>query len=403
MNTNDILRSAFMISVAAVSAPQIAQASGGGQASYDDLSADEIYSLSGYGYCDAKKIAHVWGQSIGDAKITIGEKVRNGLEHLADADIASTRGVVRCDWSETQLSYEDAEKLGAFWGETVEDAKTKAAGYVSDVGYRRFIENLGDTLVSISYDGSEGEVEFDEATIFDTYASSGYGYCDAKKIASVWGESDPYQGKLILGNKVLTGQEHLADADIASTRLSVGCAWTETELTYEDAQQLGAYWGETVEDAKSKAASYMSQTGYRKFVEDMGHTLVSVYDETDHEPGGVDPDGAVLDAYFASPYGYCDAKKIAQSWGAGDAYEGKIILGNKVLGDIEHLADADIAATNGSVSCSWEESELSYDDARKLGTYWGRSVEDSKTKVADLMSEMGYKRFRIVMADVPGF
>jgi hypothetical protein len=238
------------------------------------------------------------------------------------------------------------------------------------------------------------QISQDEQSAFDSYVNSGYGFCDAKKIAHVWGESDAYQGKLILGNKVSAGLEDLADTDIATTSANVSCSWWETELSYEDAEQLGQYWGESVDDAKAKAAGFMSEIGYRKFVEQMGHTLASVNSD------GHDDDitSTALDAFADSGYGYCDAKKIAHVWGESDPYEGKIILGNKVLGDLEHLADADIASTAGKVMCEWWEAGLSYEDAVALGEYWGRSVEDSKLKVADLMSDMGYRQFRSVMS-----
>ena len=43
-------------------------------------------------------------------------------------------------------------------------------------------------------------------------------------------------------------------------------------------------------------------------------------------------------AYFNSNYGFCDAKKIANVWGT-DAYEGKLIIGNKILAGLTRLAD----------------------------------------------------------------
>jgi len=98
-------------------------------------------------------------------------------------------------------------------------------------------------------------------------------------------------------------------------------------------------------------------------------------------------------AYFNSAYGFCDAKKIANVWGT-DAYEGKLILGNKILAGLTRLADQDIASTRNRVWCSWEESELSYDDAEYLADIWGVRTSRAKDKVENYISEMGSRKFR---------
>ena len=102
------------------------------------------------------------------------------------------------------------------------------------------------------------------------YFNSEYQYCDAIKIASVWG-TDGYRGKLILGDKVLSGLTNLADADIASTGRNVPCRWRDLGLTYQDAEKLAAYWGRTVGDAKAKAEQMASDMGGKQFHRRMGH------------------------------------------------------------------------------------------------------------------------------------
>ncbi len=102
------------------------------------------------------------------------------------------------------------------------------------------------------------------------YFNSDYQYCDALKIASVWG-TDGYNGKLILGAKVLAGLTNLADADIASTGRNVPCRWRDLGLRYEDAQKLATFWGRSVGEAKTKAEQMASQIGGKRFHEQMGH------------------------------------------------------------------------------------------------------------------------------------
>jgi hypothetical protein len=108
--------------------------------------ADRAYLNSPYGYCDAKKVAYVWGRTVGEAKAVIGNKVLSNLQHLIDQDIQSTRGQVSCTYQETELSYRDAEKLGRYWGRPTHEAKQKATSMVSDMGTKRFREVMAGAL-----------------------------------------------------------------------------------------------------------------------------------------------------------------------------------------------------------------------------------------------------------------
>ena len=103
-------------------------------------------------------------------------------------------------------------------------------------------------------------------------------------------------------------------------------------------------------------------------------------------------------AYVNSLYGFCDAKKVAAVWGK-NAGEGKVIIGNKILSNLQHLVDQDIASMANRVTCSWAETELSYNDAQRLASFWGRSTPEAKQKAVRMVNEMGVKRFRQVMAN----
>jgi hypothetical protein len=105
--------------------------------------ADDAYARSDYGYCDAKKVASVWHQSINDAKTTIGNKILTHLENLLDQDIASTSRRVRCDWEDIGLRFQDAQKLGKIWGLSPGDAKTKAERLATQMGGRKFLRLMG--------------------------------------------------------------------------------------------------------------------------------------------------------------------------------------------------------------------------------------------------------------------
>ena len=91
-----------------------------------------------------------------------------------------------------------------------------------------------------------------------------------------------------------------------------------------------------------------------------------------------------------SDYGYCDAKKVASVWNVGIG-QAKAVIGDKILGNITHLIDADIASTAGQVYCSWEDLQMSYNDAVALGNFWGRQPHEAKTKASNMATQMGKK------------
>ena len=98
------------------------------------------YQRSDYGYCDAKKVAAVWGVSIGDAKVVIGNKILGNRTHLINADIASTRNTVRCGWAELEMTYQDAVEMARYWNIQPHEAKLKAERFVSEDGKKVFRE-----------------------------------------------------------------------------------------------------------------------------------------------------------------------------------------------------------------------------------------------------------------------
>ncbi len=106
----------------------------------------EAYAQSKYGFCDAKKIAAVWKKGVGEAKAVIGAKILGNLQDLADADIASTKDTVSCDWDDTGLTFDDAMKLAAYWGRDSIEAKQKAAQMTSELGNKKFLEVMADAL-----------------------------------------------------------------------------------------------------------------------------------------------------------------------------------------------------------------------------------------------------------------
>jgi hypothetical protein len=208
------------------------------------------YASSRYDYCDAKMIAIVWGQSVSDAKLTLGNKVAAGLTSLADADIANGRQkalaqfdsdrAIRCSYSDAGYSYDDAAMLASHWGMDTWEAKMLIE--------KKLLWGNADIVKSelISARTASGTQD-----PWASYASSRYDYCDAKMIAIVWGQSVG-EAKLILGNKVAAGLMNLADADIAHGRQkalaqfdsdrAIRCSYSDAGYSYEDAAMLASHW-----------------------------------------------------------------------------------------------------------------------------------------------------------------
>ncbi len=236
------------------------------------------FSHNGYGYCDAKKVAEVWGVNPDWAKSVIGNKLMSGRANLLDADIASTAETVSCAWAETGLSYFSAEVLSNYWGVSVAEAKARATQEMSEQGYQRFM--------STTYIAAEsGEVQSDRpfgqelgpdpnnAQYLQAFESNGFGYCDAMKLSAFWG-LDYTAAKLRAGQKIF---DHNAvdavDTAVRSAFQARSCTWVESELTYADAERLAQYWDLSVEEAKNKVAARMSLVGHRAFVDAFGDVL----------------------------------------------------------------------------------------------------------------------------------
>jgi hypothetical protein len=92
------------------------------------------FMQSHYTYCDAKLIGKLWGLSVENAKVQIGDKIHNGLGGNIPGILANARSRgYRCTWEDTGYSYDDAEKLAGYWKLAQPyDAKLKVAQLVTN-------------------------------------------------------------------------------------------------------------------------------------------------------------------------------------------------------------------------------------------------------------------------------
>ena len=86
------------------------------------------YASSGYDYCDAVILAAQWGEGVDDAKATIGRKLGFGNKDIIEENLTSARASgKRCEFQDTQFSYDDAEALSKLWRTSVTEAKAALA------------------------------------------------------------------------------------------------------------------------------------------------------------------------------------------------------------------------------------------------------------------------------------
>lgn len=93
---------------------------------------------------------------------------------------------------------------------------------------------------------------------WDRYANSGYEYCDAVILGAYWRQSVD-EAKATIGRKLGWGNADIVANDIDNAR-SQGkrCQFHETGLAYEDAQAVAALWGVGVDEAKAALADKVS-------------------------------------------------------------------------------------------------------------------------------------------------
>jgi hypothetical protein len=226
------------LTVAAFALAPSAQAAEGGFAGF---------SNSGLTYCDAKLYAAQWKVDIDKAKAQIGDKIADGMRDAVDAHIALGRALTSCDWADVPHSYEDAETIAKAWGiATVGEAKDKIA-YLYTQG------RSADVLAALGGAGDQSGSGDEQAV--NVFYESGFTYCDAKLVGAAWG-TDTWQGKIAIGNKVMNNMAADVEPILVQGRQVTSCDFTETEVSYEDAETLASIWKVPVDKAKDKVAAY---------------------------------------------------------------------------------------------------------------------------------------------------
>lgn len=209
----------------------------------------EVFAQSGYTYCDATLVAALWQIDVTQAKSEIGQKIINGLAANIPLVLAEARRVAACSWADTPHSYEDAERLAAYWRmPDPYDAKTKVA--------QLYTAGRSDVvLAALAAAPAAAGADNTDAADFAAFAESQYTYCDAKLVAALWQISID-EGKTAIGYKLRNGYGDLIPPILVESRQSNRCEWVDTPYSYDDAVKLAKVWGVTPDAAKLKVAAY---------------------------------------------------------------------------------------------------------------------------------------------------
>jgi hypothetical protein len=159
---------------------------------------------------------------------------------------------------------------------------------------------------------------------FEAYFNAGYTYDDAVRLGRLWNQvGDQYTGKVKAeaGAELLAGQTlPIPPSGTPATpqELAMQAFWN-AGYDYTDAQTLGQMWHETdLSQVKVEAGQKLED----------GETL-PIQPSTPKTPDSPAADSAV-NAFFNAGYTYDDAVQLSKVWHTTDAYQAKVMGGNKL-------------------------------------------------------------------------
>lgn len=168
----------------------------------------QAYVKSSYRYEDAELLAQLWEIPLGEAKQVIGHKIIHGIEGLLPAGVEPDSKTTdpKASWDDKALdaffnspfSYEDAERLAQLWSQPDAYAGKKLIGAKILSGNKHLVAKL-----------FKGSARSEEEKWLDTFFNSSYTYDDADLLSQLWSLSSVYEGKKLIGAKLLNGLEKL--------------------------------------------------------------------------------------------------------------------------------------------------------------------------------------------------
>jgi hypothetical protein len=108
-----------------------------------------------------------------------------------------------------------------------------------------------------------------------------------------------------------------------------------------------------------------------------------------------------VDAFFKNGYTYCDAKLLASFWGI-DTGQAKEAGGAKIRAKNEKTLKNLLKQARKQSACNFEDTQVSFEDASTLATFWGIDVGQSKDKIAMLYTAGRSKDVRKALKQAQG-
>jgi len=201
-----------------------------------------------YTWCDAKILAAVWKKDVSQAKAKIGMNLQAGTtgKKFLDAQLVTAHQnavkspPARCEFHETEFTYEDAEALAKVWKTTVEKAKARVETTVAASGEAAIRKLLPAKQAPAA----------NPANAF--FNQERFTYCDAKLLSAAW-KSSMSDTKAVMGTKIEAHAEPYLESELATARkgTKVRCSYGDEGFTYADVEKLAAKWKLTPEKAKA--------------------------------------------------------------------------------------------------------------------------------------------------------
>ena len=251
-----------------------------------------------YTYCDAKLIAALWNQSVGDAKTYIGTK---SPETRPSRSTARWRRRARTPTARRRpLHVRRGRVLVRRRGQAREAVEPlDGAGEGARRGQARRRRRAAGARAARRADRRARDRR--------VRRPDRYGYCDAKALAVLWKQS-VHDAKATIGAKLQRNNTAALDRALASARANARrtaaarCSFGDA-FTYQDAVKLAKLWRVTVADAKARVEAKLVAGGEQ---------YVRAQLATGPDDGG-DRDLATF--LRQDRYTYCDAKMPSRGCG----------------------------------------------------------------------------------------
>ncbi|MCO4763998.1 MAG: hypothetical protein KC502_20960 [Myxococcales bacterium] len=222
------------------------------------------------------------------------------------------------------------------------------------------------------------------------WANSGYHYCDAKMIASMW-HTTPYAAKKAVGRKLLRGNYREVRLDLANARRharrhpAAACNYHQAGYTYRDAEKLASIWHVSVAQAKTMIANKVLNGGdrqVRKLLRPrrnrgvVGGHRGRMATKSPH---------MARKTFLTTGHTYCDAKALGAMWRSGPQMAktmgGYMLMGGgrKMLGGNLQMARK-LAMRTRKGACSFSEAGFSPRDANKLAKMWRTTPKKARAQ-----------------------